>query len=40
MFEEGTEVMPRRALDALERWEQTCERWTRDMLRGGRTRSV
>ena len=32
MFVEGTEVRPRRALEALERWEHTFERWTRDMI--------
>lgn len=32
MFVEGTEVSPRRAFEALEMWEQTLERWTRDMM--------
>jgi len=36
MFVEGTEVRPRCAFEALERWEQMCERWTRDMM-GGRS---
>ncbi len=40
MFVEGTDVRPRRALEELERWEHTCERRTRDMVCGGRLRSV
>lgn len=32
MFVWGTEVRPRRALEAFWRWEQTFERWTRDIL--------
>lgn len=40
MFVEGTEVRPSRALEALERWEQTCERCTRDMMGGRELRSV
>lgn len=32
MFVEGMEVRPRRALEAFWRWEQTFERWTRDMV--------
>jgi len=31
-FVEGTEVRPRRALEAFWRCEQTFERWTRDIL--------
>lgn len=31
-FVDGTEVRPRRALDAFWRCEQTFARWTRDML--------
>jgi len=33
MFVEGTEVRPRRALEAFWRCEHTFERWTRDILR-------
>lgn len=33
-LEEGTEVMPRRALEAFWRWEQTFARLTRDMVEG------
>jgi hypothetical protein len=40
MFVEGTEVRPSRAFEALERWEQTCERCTRDMMGGRELRSV
>lgn len=32
-FVEGTEVRPRRALEAFCRCEQTCARFTRDMVR-------
>lgn len=35
MFVWGTEVRPRRALEAFWRWEQTFERWTKDMMGGG-----
>lgn len=31
-FVKGIEVVPRRALEAFCRWEQTCERLTRDMV--------
>jgi hypothetical protein len=37
---EGTEVSPRRALEALERCEQTWERWTRDMMGGAKERTL
>ena len=30
---DGTEVRPRRALEAFWRWEQTWARFTRDMVR-------
>lgn len=40
MFVEGTEVSPSRALEALERCEQTWERWTRDMMGRRKLRSV
>ena len=33
IFVEGTEVRPSRALEAFERCEHTCERWTSDMVR-------
>ena len=35
---EGTEVRPRRALEAFDKWEHTCERLTRDILRRGGSR--
>lgn len=31
-FVEGMLVRPRRALEAFWRWEQTWERWTRDIF--------
>ena len=40
MLVEGTEVRPRRALEALERCEQTLERWTRDMMGGAKERTL
>lgn len=36
----GTEVRPRRALEAWVRWEQRFERWTRDIVELARGSSV